>query len=81
MSNKRKQYSPEFKAKIALQAIRGEKTASELGGQRQVHPTMSNTWKQQLLQTASNLVKKRRRQTPAMIDRSRSTSCISESGS
>jgi transposase-like protein len=30
MSNKRQQYSPQFKAKVALEAIRGEKTLSEI---------------------------------------------------
>ena len=58
MSNKRKQYSPEFKAKVALEALRGEKTASELASQYQVHPTMINTWKRQLLESASHLFEK-----------------------
>ena len=58
MSNKRKQYSPEFKAKVALEALRGEKTASELASQYQVHPTMINNWKRQLLEGASNLFEK-----------------------
>lgn len=58
MSNKRKQYRPEFKAKVALEALRGEKTASELASQYQVHPTMINTWKRQLLAGASNLFEK-----------------------
>ncbi len=34
MSNKRKQYNPEFKARVALEAVRGEKTTSELASQR-----------------------------------------------
>jgi transposase-like protein len=58
MSNKRKQYNPEFKAKVALEAIRGEKTASELASQYQVHATMINNWKRQLLEGASNLFEK-----------------------
>jgi len=44
MSNKRKQYSSQFKAKVALEAVRGEKTISELASQYEVHPTMINTW-------------------------------------
>ena len=43
MSNKRKQYSSQFKAKVALEAVRGEKTISELASQYEVHPTMINT--------------------------------------
>jgi transposase len=55
MSNKRKQYNPEFKAKVALEAIRGEKTVAELASQYEIHPTMINNWKRQLLEGASNL--------------------------
>jgi transposase-like protein len=33
MSNKRQKYSPQFKAKVALEAIRGEKTLSEIASQ------------------------------------------------
>jgi transposase len=55
MSRKRRQYSPEFKAKIALAAIRGEKTLSELAAQYEIHPAMLNTWKRQLLENASSL--------------------------
>lgn len=58
MSNKRKQYSPEFKAKVALEAVRGEKTTSELASQYQVHPTMINNWKKQLTEGASSLFEK-----------------------
>jgi len=58
MSNKRKQYSSQFKAKVALEALRGEKTISELGSQYEVHPTMINNWKRQLLEEASSLFEK-----------------------
>jgi transposase-like protein len=58
MSNKRKQYSPQFKAKVALEAVRGEKTISELVSQYEVHPTMINNWKRQLLDEASRLFEK-----------------------
>ena len=58
MSNKRKQYSPQFKAKVALEAVRGEKTVAEVASQYQVHPTMINNWKRQLLEEASSLFEK-----------------------
>jgi len=58
MSNKRKQYSPQFKAKVALEAVRGEKTISELASQYEVHPTMINNWKRQLLEEASSFFEK-----------------------
>jgi len=55
MSNKRKQYSPAFKAKVALDAVRGEKTVSELASGYSLHPTVINNWKRQLLESASDL--------------------------
>jgi len=58
MSNKRKQYSSQFKAKVALEAIRGEKTVSELASQYEVHPTMINNWKRQVLEESSSLFEK-----------------------
>lgn len=53
MSNKRKQYNPQFKAKVALDAVRGEKTVPELASQYSLHPTVINNWKRQLLESAS----------------------------
>jgi transposase len=55
MSNKRKQYSPQFKAKVALVAIRGEKTVSELASQYEIHPTLVNNWKRQFSEQAGDV--------------------------
>ena len=55
MGKKRKQYSPQFKAKVALEALQGMKTVAELSSQYDIHPTMINGWKRQLLEGASNL--------------------------
>jgi transposase-like protein len=74
MRNKRKQYSPQFKAKVALEAVKGEKTVSELASQYTLHPTVINGWKKQLLDQASevfekpNLVQKGKENTEAQID-------------
>ena len=38
MTTTRKQYRPNFKARVAIEAIRGEKTLSQLGSQFKVHP-------------------------------------------
>jgi transposase-like protein len=53
MSNKRKKYSPEFKAKVALAALRNEQTISELSQQFGVHPNMISTWKKALVDNAA----------------------------
>lgn len=55
MANKRKQYSAEFKAKVALEAVRGEKTVPQLASQYEVHPTVIHTWKRQLLEGVSSI--------------------------
>ena len=55
MKRSRRNHSPAFKAKVALQAIRGDKTLSELAQQQQVHPTQIGAWKQQLLEHAAQL--------------------------
>ena len=45
MSNKRKQYNSQFKAKLAIEAVRGIKTVPELASQYHVHPSVINRWK------------------------------------
>jgi len=55
MSRNRKQYSAQFKAKVAIEAIRGQKTTAELASQYEIHPTMINNWKRDLLDKASEL--------------------------
>lgn len=43
----RKQFSNEFKAKVALEALKGEKTIAQLSSEYGVHASQMNTWKQQ----------------------------------
>jgi transposase len=45
MKTTRKRYSSDFKAKVALEAIRGEMTLSELGAKHGIHPTVIGGWK------------------------------------
>ena len=46
---KRKRHTAAFKAKVALEAIRGDKTANELAGLYQLHPTQIAAWKKKAL--------------------------------
>ena len=48
MGQKRKQHSKEFKAKVALEALRGVATLSELSARYRVHPTQIAKWKSRL---------------------------------
>ena len=47
--SKRNRYSAEFKAKVALEAIKGELTVSQLGAKYGLHQTMINSWKKQAI--------------------------------
>jgi transposase-like protein len=49
MTTTRKQYSPKFKARVATEAIRGEKTLSQLGSQFKVHPIQIAKWRKSAL--------------------------------
>ena len=49
----RKRYAAEFKAKVALEAIKGELTLAELAAKHGVHPTMIATWKRQAIEGMS----------------------------
>ena len=60
MSKKRRNHSPQFKAKVALAALKGDKTLSELSSEHDVHPNQITQWKQQLLENASDLFGKGR---------------------
>ncbi len=50
MTGKRKRYSAEFKAKVAMDALRGELTASQLAAKHGVHQTMIGDWKRQAME-------------------------------
>lgn len=54
MRSKRRNHSSEFKAKVALAAIKGEKTVAELSQQFGVHANQISIWKKQLLANAGN---------------------------
>ena len=53
MRRSRRNHSAEFKAKVALAAIRGDKTLAELAEQFDVHPNQITDWKTQLLERSS----------------------------
>jgi transposase len=48
-------HSPAFKAKVALAAVKGERTLAELEKQFEVHPTQITAWKTQLLENLPEL--------------------------
>jgi transposase len=55
MAGKRKVHTAAFKARVALAALKGDRTVNELAGQFDVHPTLIHAWKKQLLAGAEEV--------------------------
>lgn len=55
---KRKQHSAEYKFKVALEAVKENKTLSQLASEEAVHPNQISQWKRQLLEEGANLFKR-----------------------
>jgi transposase-like protein len=53
--SKRRTHSPEFKARVAMEAISGRKTIQEIAADHAIHPIQVSQWKRQLLDGASEL--------------------------
>lgn len=54
---KRTRYSAEFKGKVALEALKGEKTIAELAAKFSVHPNQVSDWKRQALEGMADIFK------------------------
>ena len=55
MSKQRKQYSAEFKFRVAMEAAKNGKTVSQLASEYEVHPTQVSDWRGQLMSEGSRL--------------------------
>jgi transposase len=47
---KRRRFTDQFKAKVALEALRGDRTVQEIAAKHQVHPNQVSTWKRQAME-------------------------------
>ena len=63
---KRRPHNPEFKARVALDAVKGERTIADLASRHGVHPTMINQWKKALVEGAPDIFERGRRKEPAV---------------
>jgi transposase len=69
MKRPRRNHSAAFKARVALEAIKGEKTLAQLAAQYDVHPNQVTSWKTELLEKATEIFGKSA--TEASADRQR----------
>jgi transposase-like protein len=62
MKRKRRVFGGEFRAKVALAAVKGDKTLAQLAEQFQVHPNQVSGWRKELIERAAELFEDGRRQ-------------------
>jgi len=62
MGSMRRRYDSAFKAKVALEAIKGERTVAEIASECGVHPNQIAKWKKQLLEGAHEIFSRDRKQ-------------------
>jgi transposase len=64
----RRNHSPAFKAKVALAAVKGEKTLAELAAQFDVHANVMKAWRDQLLEGAAGIFGNGKPDTPSPVN-------------
>ena len=80
MPRKKKVRGAEFKAKVALAAVQGDKTAPQLGTLYDVHPTQVQLWKKQLSLGAASLFETRDHAQEAAAQRAREAELFEQIG-
>ena len=68
-AKKRKVYTPEFKAKVGLEALRGVKTINEIAQEFGVHPVTVGQWKKEIQERAKTLFEGKRGPKPIAAHR------------
>tara|TARA_R110002072_G_scaffold10443_5_gene48535 strand:- start:4176 stop:4478 length:303 start_codon:yes stop_codon:yes gene_type:complete len=59
MKNKRRTHSPEFKARIALEALKGVRPIHEIASDNKIHPVQVSQWKKELQDRMSELFERK----------------------
>lgn len=71
MKQKRKRHSAEFKAKVAIEALKEQKTMSELASEYEIHPNQITEWKKRFLEEGSDLFSNKQAKTEKDFDKER----------
>ena len=61
MKKQRRKHSPEFKAMVAIDAIKGVKTVSQIAQEYEIHPVMVSNWKKEMMNHLPDVFDKNKR--------------------
>lgn len=64
MKGKRRRHEPEFKARVALEALKGLKTVQQIAKEFDIHPVQVSDWKKMMLEGASDVFASGRKKSP-----------------
>jgi transposase len=59
MKNKRRSHSPEFKARVALEALKGLKPVHQIAADNEIHPVQVSQWKKEMQEHMSELFERK----------------------
>jgi transposase len=68
VQGRRNKFKADFKAKVALEALKGDKSTAELAQIYDVHPTQVTQWKKQLLESAASVFEGRNTRAEESVD-------------
>ena len=69
MKRKRRNHSPEFKSRVAFEALAGHRTVAEIAREHQLHPTQVTAWKTQLREKMSGVFESGNDADPGISER------------
>ena len=64
MKEKRKRHEPEFKARVALEALKGEKTIQQIAKEYEIHPVQVSDWKKAMMERMPEIFSSGRKKSP-----------------
>ncbi len=65
---KRKTFTSKFKAKVAIEALKGHQTVNQIASEFDVHPSQVNAWKKRLLEESTDIFSKDKKQQAENIE-------------